>query len=315
MVPGVLPDGSSYEPLVFTDAQSSIGFATLQDQSQGLTTALVAVSGDNVRLLRSYGASNARATATAGDGDVYWLEIEVMLDGTSRTSAWRANLADGTQKQLATDSGRTIVGESAFDLTLVNGRLYWIVKAAQDGFSELHSVDVAGGPVTARRLPGSFTLRNWPWAVTSGQGLVGPLTLLNLESQETITVVAKKDQVLDCTSDWCHVTTLLNGGQHVEHGLMRPDRSGYRMLSRVDGRYPVSPQALLLNRFDFQGQTAPGDWQPDQLWLLDVARDRTVLASASYSLQFGTHDSYVWWSSGDNEALQWNLLDLRQLAD
>jgi hypothetical protein len=141
---------------------------------------------------------------------------------------------------------------------------------------------------------------------------MGQLALLNLQTEQTVAVAGTQDQVLDCTSQWCQVSTMLNGGSNVEHALMRPDGSAYRLLSRDDGRYPVGPTPLL-GRFAVQAQAAPQDWQPDRLWLLDIVSDRTALASASYTLQFGSYGTYTWWSSGDNEALQWNLLDLRQL--
>jgi hypothetical protein len=178
--------------------------------------------------------------------------------------------------------------------------------------TELHSIDTAGGAIAVRPLSAGFTLRDWPWAALPGPGRMGQLALLNLQTEQTVAVAGTQDQVLDCTSQWCQVSTMLNGGSNVEHALMRPDGSAYRLLSRDDGRYPVGPTPLL-GRFAVQAQAAPQDWQPDRLWLLDIVSDRTALASASYTLQFGSYGTYTWWSSGDNEALQWNLLDLRQL--
>jgi hypothetical protein len=313
VLPGFLAGGAMYEPLLFVDGKTSIGLATLT-RGGAPNSALVSLVDGATRVLRDYGENPARVSAIADGDSVYWLELEALPDGASRTSVWSAGLAGGEPAVLAVDEARGVMAESGYDLVSADGRLYWVAQTEADRVNELHSVGLGGGAVTRRELPSGFTLREWPWAAKPAAGRMGKLELLNLSTGETVHVAAADNQIVDCGFDWCRVSTLRDNGRDVEHGLMKPDGTGYQSLSRNDGRYPVGVPPLLLDRFEFQAQAAPNEWQPDRLWLLDLANDREVLVSPSYSLRFGTYNGYVWWSSGDSEALQWNLLDLRQLV-
>jgi len=51
-----------------------------------------------------------------------------------------------------------------------------------------------------------------------------------------------------------------------------------------------------------------------RLWLHDLTTDRVVILDETANASVGSRGAYLWWSTGDNEALVWHVLDLRELA-
>lgn len=315
-VPGLLSDGSSYQPLAFADIGTSVGRATLP-RADGLVVRLVVTTSEQAWILREFSVDYPASIAgvVIDGGRVYWLESLWQPDSAGRTTLWYADLPDGEATQLVADSGDAVFMNSPLDLTYEAGRLYWIAATDDNSHSELRSVAVTGGPVSVTPLPSNYLITTWPWLTTTGRGLRGPAGLLETTTSRRVEVPATEDQILACAPPWCRVTTLTPDWQVLERGVMRVDGTGYQVVNQFDTRYSVNEIPMLLGRFEVLGEIGSGVRAPDQLWLYDVPASRSVLLTNLYSRSFGSSpDGLIWWSSGDNEALRWHVVDLRTLS-
>ncbi len=309
-----LPGGALYAPLLFLDADTSVGVTTTSDAR---TIELVVMHSDGaVRTLRTLtGPRRPTIAATAATADqIYWIEASEDDGGRRRAEIWHAPTRSGEARRLATDFSEVLFYDSVYDLQVSGDRLYWAAfgVGATDG-SEIHSVPVAGGRIQARRLDDVYALTAWPWATTGAAGEPGDLELINLESGQRRTVPADANEILTCTPTWCRVTTLVNRGQSITVDLQRADGSERR---RVGGQalMPLNPDVALVDRFEVLAGPSPGGSPATQrLWLHDLSTRRSAMLADSVMATIGSRGGYLWWSTGDNEVMVWQVLDLRQL--
>jgi len=307
-IPGILPDGSSYQPYVVIDPNVSIGLVTAADAD---TTRLVVRAGTLVRPLRTMATARGEALAavTVVDRQVYWAET-ALVDSGDGTTIWRADLTGSGVRRLVADAGQIYYRDSAHDIAVADGSVSWAVEAAGGERSEIRTVSVQGGHVRVRPLDRPFGLTTWPWATTSTSGEPGEAYLLNLSTGEQRVAPAGPEEFLACSPTWCRVTTLIDDGQDIAYAIRRWDGSDERALADT----PMNVDAALLDRFDLLGSTADdGPRRYQRLSLYDIANNRTVLVAEATTGTVGARGGYLWWSTGDNETLQWRVLDLRQL--
>ena len=307
-IPGILPDGSSYQPYAVIDPAVSIGIVTGVDAD---TTRLVVRSGATVRPLRTMATARGEALAavTVVDGQIYWAETAAGASGDG-TTVWRADLTGSGVRRLAADPGQIYYRDSAHDVAVADGSVSWAVETAGGERSEIRSVSVQGGRVRARPLDRLFGLTAWPWATTSTSGEPGEAHLMNLGTGERRVAPAGPEEFLACSPTWCRVTTLVDDGQDVTYAIRRWDGSDERALTDT----PMNVDVALLDRFDLLGSTADdGPRSYQRLSLYDIANDRTVLVADATTGTVGARGGFLWWSTGDNETLQWRALDLREL--
>ena len=253
------------------------------------------------------------AAVVVDSGQLYWLETGANADGDRITTVWRTGLGGGPVRRLSDDRSEVVYLDSAYDLQLVRGRLYWIA-AGPDGTNELRSVPADGGIETVRVLDRPYSLTAWPWATSSGTNLRGPVRLLNLETGEVRQVPGAQTEVVNCTPVWCRVITLIDEGQSLRFDIERPDGSGRRGFGDST-RTPLNNDVALLDRFEVLGSATSSDSSTHQrLWLYDLSTSRAVLLDEATSGSTGSRNGFLWWSTGDNETMLWHMLDLRQLA-
>jgi hypothetical protein len=305
---GVLPDGSTYRPSVVVDATTSIGVATTPDME---TARLVVRRADTVRAIHAVPTGRATiAAVTLVDDQIVWAEVAAQTTGDgAQTSIWRTGLTGGAVRRLAAHPGDMIARDSAYDLLVADGTVHWAVAIADGERGEIRSIGLAGGSVRVRPLDRDFGLTAWPWATTSTSGEPGSVELLNLSTGERRVVSAGPEEFLSCSPSWCRVVTLVDDGQEIEYSIRRGDGSD----AREFGDTPMNVDVALMDRFEVLAADAESG-PAGRLSLYDIASGRTVLLADSAAGTVGSDGRHLWWSTGDNEVLQWHVVDLRRLT-
>jgi len=315
-LPSVLADGYLYQPLLVLDAATSVGLATSPDL---LTARIVLRSGDaaprDLRVLRGQQRPTVAAVSMAGD-QLFWLETGEGNHGARETNVWRADLSTGQARRLATDASDVLYFDSEYDLQIADGQVRWAALATGGGSGgEIRSVPVNGGSVSVRRLDRLYGLTAWPWATTSANSQPGDVELLNLTTGERRTVDAGPNEILTCSPTWCRVTTLVNQGQSLTYEVEHVDGRDRRRIGDT-ALTPLNIDVALLDRFEVLASVASANaaGYAQRLWLHDLTTDRVVILDETANASVGSRGAYLWWSTGDNEALVWHVLDLRELA-
>jgi hypothetical protein len=309
-----LPGGWSYQPFVVIDATTSVGLALSPDLA--VTRIVVRSAKTSLRELQTLQGSSPPTVAAVVvvDGHIVWLETGLDDNGLFHSSLWRAELAGGPARQLAADSSEVLFYDSNFDLQVNDGLVSWAAIGAKEG-GEIRSVPVDGGPETVRRLDRLYALTTFPWATTSGNGKQGDVALLNLKTDERRTVPAGPNDILSCTPMWCRVTTLINQGQSLTYDVEHTDGTARRRVGNAD-LVPLNGDVALGGRFEVLTSltTNPAAAiDTSALWLYDLTNGRMVLVSEAATGGISSRGTYLWWPTGDNETLAWQVLDLRQL--
>jgi hypothetical protein len=327
-IPGVLPDGSSYEPLAVA-AGVSVGQTTSADAQGGQTVSLTFVTASGARRLRDFPADGPTrlAAVTIAGSQAFWLESSPLATEGPHTTLWAADLPGGLPRLLASDPSSVLTVDPPYDLVFANGHLHWLAFRSEGG--EVHSAPATGGAVTVQLLPLVYSIVGWPWLATPLPGDHGPKHLLNLETGQQIDIDAPYTRELACVPGWCRVSTYDDSMSVVEVGTMKTDGSHYQVLSQFGRYYTVNDQPMLIGRFEVEGQpaaspTAPDTSAaaadtsitvPDTLWLVDVAKGRRVQLTTDFAQGFHSDDvGHIWWSTGAGNALAWHTLDLRSLT-
>jgi hypothetical protein len=313
-VDGTLPGGLSFEPRLVVDADTIVGLAMTADAA---TLQLVVRFKDKpVRVLETMGVSDARTlvAVAVSKGQLYWLEFGPDSRGQATTYVWRASLFDPGVTLLSSAASVPAFFDSPYDLELVDGRLYWAAYLPQ-GRGQIRSVPVDGGPLQVRSFETLYGLTAWPWATSSAAGAPGDVDLVNLVTGEHRTARASANQFLSCTPIWCRVTTPVNNNTDATVVLQHPDGSdvvGYADQSLA----PANSDVALLDRFEVvESKGNPNLATPTvTLWMHDLRDGKNILLDDNVGGLVGSRDGFLWWSTGDNEATVWHVLDLRPLT-
>ncbi|GAB3144378.1 hypothetical protein GCM10027290_22550 [Micromonospora sonneratiae] len=312
-IPVGVSDGPAYSPVYFRDVRTSLGTAP---NPEGTHLRLVARAADGaLRELRRLPLARSPqfgGFAIAGD-QVAWAESTADADGRGRTELWAVDLAsERPARRLTTDTGDLLLFNSEYDMVIDNNRLYWAAGApGEESATEVRSVSLAGGPVSVRTEPGAWAMSAWPWLVSAGSGISGPVRLYHLEERRTVDVDAGTDLV-SCSPTWCRALVRTDGGES-RIDLMRPDGSDRRQIAGGAASASVIDVAIL-DRFEVlslsDAQRTVTDTQ--QLLLYDVQRRQTVLVAEGVGMVL-CRDGVLWWSTGGTEIVAWHTLDLRTL--
>ena len=308
----VFPDGSTYQPQLLLDATTSVGLATSPDALR--TSLVVAGPSGPPRVLDSALVNDGGSfdALTPTPDRLFWMRTVSDADGHAHVSLWAAGRSSGPATQVSPDAGAALFNGSAYDLQVVGGRLYWVASTGSTSSTELRSVPLAGGSVTVRTLPGSWTMTAWPWMVTAPGAADGPVELFNLDTGQRVPVRAPANKSVTCGPEWCRLIAD-NAAQAGETDLIRPNGSGLRRVGDQNA-VAIASDVALLDRFEplLTPMTSLNATTVSRLDLYDVAVHRTVLveAAATGAMAKG---AFVWWSTGDNETVAWHAVDLRTL--
>jgi hypothetical protein len=313
-VPAQLSDGTQFSPLLYLDAQLSLGTAPTRD---GAAIRLLLRVGDGTptELRRLSVSQNPQFEGLASSGDdVVWAESTATAQGKGETRLWRANWRTrGPAAEVTADTGDIVFFNSQYDLVVANGRIWWAaVGHATDATTEVRSVPLDGGPVTARPVPGAYALSAWPWLVSAASGQAGAVDLVNLDSGQRVHVPTTGTELISCSPAWCRSLVLSPSGGPARYDMVRPD--GSQRLRVAGGTASAAVQDVaLLDRFEVVSQG--GDAGPNgnqQLYVYDTKARQLVLVAGGVATVLA-RGGMLWWSTGDNETAEWHALDLRTL--
>jgi hypothetical protein len=314
-VRGLLADGMAYAPLLYTDAQTSVGTAPSADGTA--VRLLLRVGGGEPKELHRLAATlNPQFTGLTADGnDVVWAESTADAKGQGETRVYRADWRAGTPAVALTgDTGDIVFFNSQYDMVIADGQVHWVSAArTDDPQTELRSIPLAGGKVTVRRIPGAYALSAWPWLVSASSGQAGPVEMFNPQTGAKVRVPAQSTELIGCTPTWCRALVLSATGGPARIDLMRPDGSQRQREAGSTASAAVQDVALL-DRFDVlsQGQSS-GPSARQQLLLYDAKAGRTVEVATDVGI-VQARGGVLFWSTGEGAAITWHALDLRTLA-
>jgi hypothetical protein len=298
---------------VYLDAQTSVGTAATPDRT-AIRVVLVraggAVAGE---LHRVPATENPQFAGFTADGEtLVWAESTASAQARSQTRLWRAAWRTAAPATLLTaDTGDIVLFSSQHDLVLADGRVHWAAAArTAEPVTETRSVPLAGGAVAVRTVPGAFAHTGWPWLVSAGSGQAGPVELVNLASGERRKVAASGTELVTCSPEWCRVLVLSATGGAARIDLMRPDGSQRRRVAGSSASAAVIDIGVA-GRFEVLS-VGNGATATQQLLLYDARDDRLVLVAGTVGT-VQSRGGLLWWSTGDDEALVWHALDLRNL--
>ena len=218
---------------------------------------------------------------------------------------WSAAPDGGPPVLLTSDVGLPLLPGSGPGMQVAGGRLYWTATspggnrlAPPQGPTQLRSVPLAGGPVQVGTVPGVWTMSRWPWLVTVPDSGSPPARYDLDRALATPVVVPSGYRQVSCGPGWC--LALGDGGAE----LVRPDGSDPRPLGGA-GTRPATGEVVLLDRY---APLLVSAGAVQRLVLYDIAARRTVVVASAVT-GAGSDGRYLWWSTGDHEALRWHGLD------
>jgi hypothetical protein len=142
--------------------------------------------------------------------------------GTSTsTTLWRAEWRTaGSAAAITSATGEPSFYGGQFDTVVHGGRVYW--ASARAGGTEVRSVGLKGGNLTAKRFKGDLALTTWPFAVSVDGGRGRPVTLVNYDTGERTTLPTGAQETATCSARWCRIGVL--GAESLDRiDLVRPD--------------------------------------------------------------------------------------------
>ena len=302
-----LKDGTAYEPLIFLDAQTSVGTAESPD---GRSLRLLLRGADaSVRQLRSLPVAkdpSFQTFAVAGN-ELAWAEGS----RGGHTQLWLINLRDGKPaKQVTADTGDAVFYRSQYDLVIAEGRLHW-AAAGPNNATEIRSVALTGGPVDTRVEPGNWELSAWPWLVNGVTEAAGTTGLRNLATNQDVAVAGVGNRsATNCSPTWCRVVTLARDGYN-NIDLMHPDGTARRRIAGGTATTVIADTAPL-DRFDILAEQGPTSDLTGNVELIavEIATHRTIEVSPDAG-KVAYRDGVLWWSTGSLDTFVWHSIDLR----
>jgi hypothetical protein len=315
--PGVLADGAQYSPLLYVDATTSVGVAPTPD---GTAQRVVIRNGDRVRQVQQLAQDRFPRFLgfTSAGGQVYWVESTLTANQPLKHRLWRAPLrGDGAGELLTADTGTAVFQGNQHDLVAHEDRLYWAAVAADGLDTEVRSVPLAGGPVTATHVDGAYELSAWPWLQTvTGLRQNGRQELRSLLTGQRITIVKSATEIVDCSPVWCR--SVVGTGRGTRYEVMRADGSQRRRVwggDRDGDTFPAVTEVALLDRFEpvMQTRSRTAFDAAQQLALYDLATGRLVTVAGDVD-QVMSGQQVLWWSTGQGPGGTWHSLDLSTLT-
>jgi hypothetical protein len=268
---------------------------------------LARVGGQVTELRRTAASEAPQFDGFAASGDtVVWAESSAKAGADVRTTLYRSNWRTGGKAVAITSStGDPSFFGGAYDLVVRDGKVYWAAAGA-GATTEIRSVALAGGTVATTKLTGTFALTAAPWAVTASAAPGKPVELVNLTTNQKLTVPVAPTETATCGPTWCRIAVLGDGGALVRLDVEHPDGSQRRRVAGPEAT-PTVDQVALLDRFVPLKTDVTG--AADGLSLYDLDNGKTSLVAIGVG-NVRAAGSVLWWSTGSGDSVTWSALDL-----
>jgi hypothetical protein len=297
-------DGARITPLFFLDAQRFVGTASAADGS--VRFLLENGTGEReLRKLPKVQTPEFAGFAVSGDRLV-WMELTTTTDGLAHTQIWTIDNLGAAPRMVTADTGDVALYDKRDDVVIHNGQISWVAAARTDlPTTEVRSVPVTGGKVTVDSREGAYTINTWPWLVSVSLGADGPVEMSNMDTSERVVVGAQANELMACSPVWCRAVIIGSTENSTVIEVLKPD--GSKRLRTASGNVAASiVDVALLDRFEIYSR--PGG----KLVLVDLEQNKTATIANGIG-QVASRGPVIWWSTGDNETIQWHVLDLRSL--
>ena len=305
---GQLSDGTAYQPRLFLNANDSVGVALTADGSMWRVLARVDGKVSELRRVPASDAPQFDGFTASGD-TVVWAESAAKAGADVRTTLYRSNWRTGAKaSSITAATGDTSFFGGSYDLVVRDGKVFW-ATAGGGQVTEIRSVALTGGSVAATKLTGAFGLTTPPWAVTAGAGRGKPVQLVNLTTNQKVTVNTAPTETAACGPTWCRFAVVDDGGL-VRLDLQHPDGSGRRRIAGPEAT-PAVDQVALLDRFVPLKTDVPGAGVG--LSLYDIDSGKTALVAIGVS-NVRAAAAALWWSTGSGSSTVWSALDLSAVS-
>ena len=312
--PAYIDGDWAYQPMLFLDERTSIGTAT---PAAGGKMNLVLIGADGrtrtMRTLTQDDAPQFGGFATGGD-DIVWLEQTAGPDGQGDAKIWAAKRDGSNPRTLTSDVGEFAFFNSQYDMTIRDGRVYWMAAAPGDlPRTEIRSVPLAGGDVSVRALDGGWQSVGGDWLASAMSGGGGATALINWKTGQRRDIPNQPSELVTCSAALCRVLVLGGDGGATRIDVMRPNGSSRH--NAIVGSVTASLVDVgLLDRWEVYSRAGRGTsaLSSQQVLLYDT-NERRMITLADGAGQIMGRDGYVWWSTGTGDYVTWHVLGLHSL--
>jgi hypothetical protein len=300
-----LSDGTPYQPGLFLTAGISIGTAPSKDHRW--VRLLERRSDSEVALIREVsqrGYPSFSALTAAGD-TLVWIE-----SGTqTKPSVWTSSLRRPAPRMLTADAGDVRSDQSAYDLVIAAGRVYWTATDAT-GATQVRSVALSGGTVTKQTEPGDWKLSAWPYLVNGVVSAPGTTVIRDLVTGQDRPVRGAARAITRCSPTWCEMTVVDKHGETAVE-LMRPDGSHREQIGGSDTAGAIR-DPVVLDRFEIMAQFDTNSLLTNHIELIayEVATHRQVMISPD-AFNVAYRAGVLSWSTGTDDNFIRHAVDLR----
>lgn len=294
-----------YQPMYFVDEKRSVGTAITANGD----VQLLLRDGQTQRELRKL--PKAQVPEFAGfvaEGErIVWLELTLGTDKQTQSRIWAIDSMTAAPRMLTADTGDIALFDKRDDLVLHDGEVSWVAMApTETPQTEIRTVSLAGGEVRVDKREGAFSFVGWPWLTTVNLGQSGPIELRNLLTDERNLVAVQPNELMACSPTWCRSVIIGDGQANTVIELLRPTGVG-RFRSAFGSVAASMVDVAVLDRYEVYSYAG------GRLVLFDIDEMRSIVIATGVG-QVVCRGPMLWWSTGDNETLQWNALDMRRLA-
>ncbi len=132
------------------------------------------------------------------------------------------------------------------------------------------------------------------------------MELFNVDTDQKVVVNVQNNELMACSPVWCRSVIIGSTAASTVIEALKPD--GSQRFRVATGNVAASTVDVgLLDRYEVYS------YGNGKLALYDLGDRRTITIAKSIS-QASARGPMVWWSTGDNEAIAWHVIDLRTLA-
>jgi hypothetical protein len=298
-------DGALFTPLYFIDAERYLGTAI---NPEGEIRLLLTEGGQERELRRISRDLVPDYAGFAVRGErLVWLELSYTTDNRGLTELWTIDTLTAQPRLLTADTGYVTLHDRADDVVIHDDSVSWTASAPVDTpVTEIRTIALTGGKVGVQTRDGSWAFAGYPWLTSMSAAPDGPVLLVNLATAEQIPVTVQPNELVVCNPGWCRAVVIGVTENSTVIEVFRPTDPQQRIRSASGSVASSIVDVAPLGRYELYSR------KDGRLTLFDIERSSSVALASNFG-QVASRGPVIWWSTGDNETSQWQVLDLRTL--